>query len=66
MDVNVNYEIRIECIEFQKFLDTNSPDPEYIKKDTGNTYNLLGDLANFENYLPERAKEFWNIYKKQF
>jgi hypothetical protein len=31
-----------------------------------NTYKLLGDLSNFENYLPERAKEFWNVYKKQF
>jgi len=31
-----------------------------------NTYKLLGDLANFENYLPEKAKEFWNTYKQQF
>jgi hypothetical protein len=31
-----------------------------------NTYKLLGDLANFENYLPEKAKEFWNTYKNQF
>ena len=42
MDVNVNYEIRIKCIDFQKFVDTNSQDPEYIKKHNGNTYNLLG------------------------
>ena len=40
MDVNVNYEIRIECKDFQKFVD--SQDPEYIKKHNGNTYNLLG------------------------
>jgi hypothetical protein len=31
-----------------------------------NTYKLLGDLDNFKNYLPEKAKEFWNIYKNQF
>jgi len=31
-----------------------------------NTYKLIGDLKNFEAYLPEKTKEFWNIYKKQF
>jgi hypothetical protein len=31
-----------------------------------NTYKLLGDLENFESYLPENAKEFWNIYQTQF
>jgi hypothetical protein len=31
-----------------------------------NTYKLLSELENFEKYLPEKAKEFWNIYKKQF
>jgi hypothetical protein len=31
-----------------------------------NTFKLLGELHNFENYLPERTKEFWNVYRKQF
>ena len=31
-----------------------------------NTFKLLNDLSNFESYLPEKAKEFWNVYKKQF
>ena len=31
-----------------------------------NTFKLLNDLKNFENYLPEKAKEFWNIYRNQF
>lgn len=31
-----------------------------------NTYKLLSDLENFENYLPEKTKEFWSIYRKQF
>lgn len=31
-----------------------------------NTYKLLGDLENFKVYLPERAKEFWDVYRKQF
>jgi hypothetical protein len=31
-----------------------------------NTYKLLGDLENFKNYLPEKAKEFWDMYRKQF
>jgi len=31
-----------------------------------NTKKLLSDLSNFINYLPEKAKEFWKIYKKQF
>jgi hypothetical protein len=31
-----------------------------------NTYKLLGNLENFESYLPEKTKEFWNTYKKQF
>lgn len=31
-----------------------------------NTYKLLNDLHNFENYLPEKTKDFWYIYKNQF
>jgi hypothetical protein len=31
-----------------------------------NTYKLLSDLENFKSYLPEKAKLFWNIYRKQF
>jgi len=31
-----------------------------------NTHKLLLDLNNFENYLPERTKIFWKIYRKQF
>jgi len=31
-----------------------------------NTYKLLLDLKNFENYLPEKTKIFWDTYKKQF
>ena len=31
-----------------------------------NTYNLLRNLENFEYYLPESTREFWNIYKQQF
>jgi hypothetical protein len=31
-----------------------------------NTYKLLNDLENYISFLPEKAKEFWNIYKKQF
>ena len=31
-----------------------------------NTYKLLADLENFETYLPEKAKEFWTVYRKQF
>jgi hypothetical protein len=31
-----------------------------------NTYKLLGDLKNYTSFLPERAKEFWEIYRKQF
>jgi hypothetical protein len=31
-----------------------------------NTYKLLNDLSNYENYLPEKTKEFWDVYKKQF
>jgi len=31
-----------------------------------NTYKLLGDLKNFEIYLPEKTKQFWKIYRNQF
>ena len=31
-----------------------------------NTYKLLNDLENYISFLPERAKEFWQVYRKQF
>jgi hypothetical protein len=31
-----------------------------------NTYKLLNDLENYILFLPERAKEFWQVYRKQF
>jgi len=31
-----------------------------------NTYKLLKDLENYISFLPEKSKEFWNIYRKQF
>jgi hypothetical protein len=31
-----------------------------------NTLNLLQDLPNFETHLPEAARKFWNVYRKQF
>ena len=31
-----------------------------------NTLKLINDLSNFESYLPERTKDFYEIYKKQF
>jgi hypothetical protein len=31
-----------------------------------NTLKLINDLSNFESYLPERTKDFYKIYKKQF
>jgi hypothetical protein len=31
-----------------------------------NTLNLINDLKNYPNYLPEKTKEFWKIYQKQF
>jgi hypothetical protein len=31
-----------------------------------NTFKLLNDLEHYEMYLPEKALEFWNVYKKQF
>jgi hypothetical protein len=31
-----------------------------------NTLNLINDLENFQNYLPENVVEFWNIYRNQF
>lgn len=31
-----------------------------------NTLKLINDLSNFESYLPERTKKFYEIYKKQF
>ena len=31
-----------------------------------NTSKLLGELHNFENYLPGRTKEFWAKYRQQF
>jgi len=31
-----------------------------------NTNNLINDLSNYENYLPEETKSFYHTYKKQF
>jgi hypothetical protein len=31
-----------------------------------NTLNLVNDLSNYEKFLPEETKEFYNVYKKQF
>jgi hypothetical protein len=31
-----------------------------------NTHKLLSDLSNFKNYFPDKTKEFWDIYRKQF
>ena len=31
-----------------------------------NTLNLINDLENFKNYLPENVVEFWNVYRNQF
>lgn len=31
-----------------------------------NTYKLLNDLENYMSFLPEKAQEFWNVYRKQF
>ena len=31
-----------------------------------NTLNLLNYLESFELFLPEKTKQFWNIYRKQF
>jgi len=31
-----------------------------------NTLNLINDLENFQNYLPENVVEFWNVYRNQF
>lgn len=31
-----------------------------------NTFNLLQDLENFYNYLPEASQKFWDVYRKQF
>ena len=30
------------------------------------TYEFLNDLPNFINYLPEKSRSFWNLYRKQF
>ena len=30
------------------------------------TLNLIRDLENFKNYLPENVVNFWEIYRKQF
>jgi hypothetical protein len=29
-----------------------------------NTLNLLRDLSNYENFLPEKTQKFWKIYRK--
>jgi hypothetical protein len=31
-----------------------------------NTLNLLNDLENYINYLPEDTKKFWEVYRQQF
>jgi hypothetical protein len=31
-----------------------------------NTLNLINDLKNFTNYLPEASLKFWDVYTKQF
>ena len=31
-----------------------------------NTLNLINDLENFTNYLPEASLKFWDVYTKQF
>ncbi len=31
-----------------------------------NTLNLINDLKNFTNYLPEASLKFWDVYIKQF
>lgn len=31
-----------------------------------NTLNLINNLDNYENFLPEKTLEFYNLYKKQF
>ena len=31
-----------------------------------NTLNLLNDLKNYSNYLPEASLKFWNVYTNQF
>lgn len=31
-----------------------------------NTLKLIKDLENYENYLPDKAKQFFEIYKKSF
>ena len=31
-----------------------------------NTLKLIQDLKNYENFLPEKAKQFFEIYKNSF
>ena len=31
-----------------------------------NTFDLLSNLDNYQNYLPDSANLFWETYKKQF
>ena len=31
-----------------------------------NTLNLIQDLSNYYNYLPEASQKFWDVYRKQF
>jgi flagellar biosynthesis chaperone FliJ len=31
-----------------------------------NTLKLIQDLENYENYLPDKAKQFFEIYKNSF
>ena len=31
-----------------------------------NTLNLIQDLENYYNYLPEASQKFWDVYRKQF
>jgi len=31
-----------------------------------NTFKLLNDLSNYSAYLPEKALNYWNVYRKYF
>ena len=31
-----------------------------------NTLNLIQDLENYYNYMPEATQKFWDVYRKQF
>lgn len=30
------------------------------------TLKLLNDITNFDNYLPEKTKLFWDVWRAQF